>query len=79
MSDIFLFIGLGVFIFGGVAFLISAFKTSLLWGVGCLLITPVTIFYLFMHWGDAKKPFIILLSGSAIMLVGSYMQGSVVL
>ena len=57
MANIILFIGIGIFVLGGIFFLIESFKTSLLWGFGCLFITPVTIFYLVAHWDNAKKPF----------------------
>lgn len=74
MSEIIQIIGVGIFIVGGIAFLVAAFKTSLLWGLACLLITPITILYLFMHWGDAKKPFLIQLGGVAVIFVASHMQ-----
>ena len=79
MSDILLIIGLGVFIVGGLAYLIAAFKTNLLWGLGCLIFAPVSLVYLFMHWESAKKPFLIQISGLAIVIVTSYLQGSLTL
>ena len=66
------FFGLGVFIIGGILFLIEAFKTSLLWGFGCVFLTPVTIFYLVLHWGNAKKPFAIQLVGLLVLIAGTY-------
>lgn len=75
MSDIILLIGIGVFIIGGFLFLVAEFRTSVLWGLGCLLIAPVTFLYLFIHWSDAKKPFGIQLIGFAIVVTAAYMQG----
>ena len=46
MEIIVQFLGLGIFIIGGILFFIEAFKTTLLWGLGCIFLTPVTIFYL---------------------------------
>jgi len=74
MSNIIQIIGLCIFFLGGIMYLIASFKTSLLWGFGCLLITPVTLFYLFFHWDDAKKPFLIQIGGFVIMLIGTYAQ-----
>ncbi|VTR63904.1 conserved membrane hypothetical protein [Desulfosarcina cetonica] len=77
MADIFLLLGLGVFIIGGIAFLIAAFKTSMLWGLGCLFIAPIQIIYLFVHWDSAKKAFLSQLVGGAIMLYSAYLQGRI--
>ena len=76
MTIIIQYIGIGIFIFGGIFFLIEAFKTSLLWGLGCLFITPVTFFYLFCHWGNAKKPFLIQIVGFTIVFAGAFLQKS---
>ena len=70
-----MFIGLGIFVLGGIAFLVAAFRTSVLWGFGCLFIAPVQIIYLVGHWDDAKKPFVIQIIGGAIMFVSAYTQG----
>ncbi len=76
MSEIFQIIGLGIFILGGIAYLVAAFRTSIIWGLGCLFITPVSILYLFFHWGDAKKPFLIQVIGGVVMLASVYAQGT---
>lgn len=74
MSNIVQFVGIGIFILGGIFFLIEAFRTSLLWGFGCLFITPVTIFYLILYWNNAKKAFSIQVVGTIILLAGAYLQ-----
>ncbi len=43
--EVLLYIGLGIFIIGGIGTLIAAFKTSILWGIGCLLIAPVSLLF----------------------------------
>ena len=67
------FLGLIVFVIGGILFLVEAFKTSLLWGFGCVFLTPVTIFYLVFHWATAKKPFAIQMVGLLVLLAGTYL------
>ena len=66
------YLGLFVFIIGGIGTLIAAFKTSILWGLGCLLIAPVSLLFLVTHWGVAKNPFFLQLIGVSTMLLGSY-------
>ncbi|TCH65027.1 hypothetical protein E0409_03160 [Acinetobacter sp. ANC 4862] len=66
-----IYLGLAVFIIGGIGFLITAFKNSILWGLGCLLLYPVSIIFLILNWNDAKNPFLLQLLGIGIMLVGS--------
>lgn len=76
MPEIILIIGLGIFIIGGIGFLIAAFKTSIIWGFGCLLVAPVQILYLFIHWDKARKPFLIQVIGGVVMIAAAYTQGS---
>mgnify|MGYP001332559126 FL=1 len=70
--EAFVYFGLVVFIIGGLGTLIAAFKTSILWGLGCLFIAPVSLLFLIMNWGVAKNPFFLQLVGVGIMLLGSY-------
>ena len=66
-----IYLGLAVFIIGGIGFLIAAFKNSILWGLGCLLLYPVSIIFLILNWSEAKNPFFLQLLGIGIMLIGS--------
>ena len=65
------YIGLAIFIIGGIGFLIAAFKNSILWGLGCLLLYPVSIIFLILNWNDAKNPFFLQLFCAGIMLLGT--------
>ncbi|WP_415036623.1 hypothetical protein [Azonexus sp.] len=67
------YIGLAVFVIGGIGTLIAAFKTSLLWGFACLFIAPVSLIFLLMHWGLAKNPFFLQLAGIALIFFGGGM------
>ena len=66
-----LYPGLVVFVIGGLGTLIASFKTSFLWGLGCLLLAPVSLIFLIVHWDVAKNPFFLQLFGLAIMLAAS--------
>lgn len=70
--QILVYLGLLIFIIGGIGTLIAAFKTSIWWGLGCLLIAPVSLLFLVMNWGIAKNPFFLQLTGIGVMLLGSY-------
>lgn len=76
MNEIILYVGLGIFIIGGIGLLIAAFRTSILWGLAVLLIAPVAILYLIVHWQDAKGPFKMQVFGFLVMLLSAYLSGS---
>jgi hypothetical protein len=61
-------LGVAISLIGGIWLLVEAFKTSILWGLGCLLITPVSLVFIFVHWDRAKSPFILQLIGIALIL-----------
>lgn len=69
--EILTYIGLFLCIVGGIGMLIAAFKTSMLWGLGCLLIAPVSLLFLITNWGVAKNPFFLQLVGVGIIFLGS--------
>ncbi|MFT6986803.1 MAG: hypothetical protein ACJAT7_002647 [Psychromonas sp.] len=69
MADIVGVIGVLILVIGGILFLIAAFKESIIWGIACLLITPVVLAFTVMHWDVAKKPFFIQLAGLGVMLI----------
>ena len=66
------YIGIAIFIIGGLGLLIAAFRTSLLWGLACLLVWPAALAFTFVHWADAKNPFFLQLFGFSLLLVGGY-------
>ena len=75
VSEIVFYVGLGIFIIGGIGLLIAAFRTSVLWGIAVLFIAPVAIIYLILHRQDAKGPFKIQVFGFLIMAAFTYMNG----
>ncbi len=77
MNEIILYVGLGIFIIGGIGLLIAAFRTSILWGLAVLLIAPVALLYLLIHWQDAKGPFKTQVFGFLIILLSAYLSGGI--
>ncbi len=70
MDKIFILLGLAIFLVGGLFYLVAAFRVSIWWGLGCLFIPIVQLFFLIVHWPAAKKPFFIQLLGFVVLLVG---------
>ncbi len=66
-------LGILIIIIGGIGFLIAAFRSSILWGLFCILIAPVSIIYLVLHWSEAKNPFFLQLLGVAVLLIAGSM------
>lgn len=75
LGSIFMIIGMLIAAFTSIWFLVVAFKTSVLWGLGCLFVPFVSLIFLIMHWDDAKRPFLwsllaIIPIVAGVMLVG---------
>jgi len=77
VNEIALCIGLGIFVIGAVGLLVSAFRTSVLWGLAVLFIAPAAIIYLVVHWQDAKNPFKVQVFGLLVMAVVAYMSSGI--
>ena len=75
--EIFAYFGVFIFVIGGIGFLIAAFKESIWWGIFCLLVSPVSLVFLLLHWSEAQNPFFLQLVGLAIVMFASYMGAQV--
>lgn len=62
--------GFVMLLIGAVRFLISAFRTGILWGLGCLLVPFCKLVYLIVHWEEAKSGFFLYLKGFFVLLLG---------
>jgi hypothetical protein len=65
-----------VMLVAGVMLLIKAFQQSVLWGLGCLFLGPVSLIFVIMYWQDTKKVFLYQLAGLAVMVVGLALGGA---
>jgi hypothetical protein len=63
-------IGTGASAAGFIWLLVKAFQESVGWGVACLLLPFVSIFFVFMHWPEAKRPFMVSMAGLGLQLIG---------
>jgi hypothetical protein len=64
--------GIGVIIslIYGIILLIAAFQESVLWGLGYLFVPFVALVFIFMHWEQTKKPFLMSLLSIPFFLLG---------
>lgn len=65
-------------VIGGIGTLIAAFSTSVWWGLGCLLLSPVSLVFLILHWDVAKNPFFLQVAGLVLMLLGGWSSDRVI-
>jgi len=54
----------------GIWLLVEAFKVSVLWGLGSIFIPFVSLIFVILHWGQAKKPFLISVGATVVMMIG---------
>tara|TARA_R110002049_G_scaffold29552_12_gene100430 strand:+ start:1568 stop:1822 length:255 start_codon:yes stop_codon:yes gene_type:complete len=66
------FIGIGITVLGGIGFLIAAFKESVWWLIACILISPISLLFLVLHWPEAKNPFFLQLVGLVVIFISAY-------
>lgn len=64
-------VGIVVMLYGLIVILINAFKESILWGLASLFIPLVALVFVFMHWADNKKPFLIYIAGAVLLGIGA--------
>jgi hypothetical protein len=65
-----MWVGLVLMLVGGVLFIIAAFRESILWGLGVLLLPIVSLVFLILNWSRAKGSFFLQLYGFAFILLG---------
>ena len=64
-----LIVGMILGVVGGIWLLVIAFKTSVWWGLGSLLIPFVSLIFVIMHWQPSKKPFLIYIAGAVLVII----------
>jgi len=74
VSNIAILLGLIILLIGSISYLVAAFRAGILWGLGCLFLPPVSLIFLFVHWQDAKKPFLTQLLGWGLILFFTFAE-----
>lgn len=76
LGVIVMWVGLILALVGGIAFIIAAFRESLLWGLGVLFLPFVSLVFLILHWQSAKRPFFLQLWGLAFAVLAVVLLGA---
>jgi hypothetical protein len=65
-------VGIGVITgtVGGIWLLIISFRTSILWGLGCIFVPFVSLLFVIIHWREAKGAFALNAGGALIVIFG---------
>ena len=63
MALIFLWTGYVLSFLGGLWIIVLAWQKGILWGLGCLFIPILQLFYVALNWKEAKSAFFLLLAG----------------
>jgi len=64
--------GFLLMLLGWIAFIVMAFRESILWGLGVLFLPFVSLIFLVLHWARAKNSFFLQLWGLLIVIVGAF-------
>lgn len=62
---------MAIWILGSVFFLVAAFRTSILWGLGVLFFAPIGLVFVIVHWSRAKNSFFWQLWGFAFIAIAT--------
>jgi hypothetical protein len=73
LGYILLSLGVLVSVVGEVLFLTVAYKRSLWWFLGCLLLLPVYVIFLFLNLKTTFRPFAISIVGLVIACFGGWL------
>ena len=71
-------LGLLLLVFSGLWFLVTAFRESIWWGLACLFLPIVQLFFLIVHWPVAKKPFFFQLLGLALIILAAIVSPQII-
>lgn len=75
LGSLIMLLGVLVVIVGNVWFLGEAFRTSILWGLGCIFVPFVSLIWLVGNWDRGRAPFLTGLAGGAVMFFGILIGG----
>jgi hypothetical protein len=56
---------------GGIWLLVVAFKQSVWWGLGSLIVPFVGLIFAIMNWQIAKTPFLVYVGGIILCVIGA--------
>lgn len=63
-------LGIGLSLIGWLWIVVNAFRESVLWGVGSLLISPVALVFAIINFGANKIPLLLCVIGIVLLFMG---------
>ncbi len=70
LAAVLLLVGAVLILIGCVMFIVNAFKVSVAWGLGVLLLAPVGLVFLVKNWKESKVSFLLQLGGVLLVITG---------
>jgi hypothetical protein len=70
---LFLWLGYALCSLGGLWIVVLAWQKGILWGLGCLLLPFLQLFYVALNWKQAKSAFFLVLAGFAAFFLSAAM------
>lgn len=72
IGGILLGLGAVLAVIGSIWLLIAAFRQSIWWGLGSILLPLVWLIFVILNWDEAQKPFLCSLAGGILGGIGYY-------
>jgi hypothetical protein len=70
LAAVLLLAGALLILVGCALFIVKAFKVSVAWGLGVLLLAPVGLVFLVKNWKESKVSFLLQLGGAILVVAG---------
>ncbi len=70
LSAVLMLAGGVLLLIGCIMFIVNAFKVSVVWGLGVILLAPIGLVFLFKNWRENKTSFLLQLAGLVLVVVG---------
>jgi len=70
LAAVLLLVGAVLVLIGCALFIVNAFKVSVAWGLGVLLLAPVGLVFLVKNWKESKVSFLLQLGGAILIVAG---------
>jgi hypothetical protein len=74
MEMLLLLAGVTICAAGAFAIISAAFREHVFWGIGCLCIPVASLFFVFLHWEDTRKAFLVQVVGLAMLCYGGHLS-----
>ncbi len=71
LTKVLLVSGVIIFFLGCCGFIIATFRAGIFWGLSCMLLPFVSFIFLLVHWKAAFKPFLTMILGIALFILGT--------